>query len=60
MSLNSTANFPQAHGWRAGAGYQPGKANFAASQAWNAVPVYQRAIALVGRQIDGEGASAAR
>src|SRR6266702_6903268 len=60
-ALNSTANFLKAHGWRAGAGYQPGEANFAAIQAWNAAPVYQRAIALMGRQIDGgEGASVAR
>jgi membrane-bound lytic murein transglycosylase B len=60
-ALNSTANFLKAHGWRSGAGYQPGEANFAAIQAWNAAPVYQRAIALMGRQIDGgEGSSAAR
>jgi membrane-bound lytic murein transglycosylase B len=60
-ALSSTANFLKAHGWRAGAGYQPGEANFAAIQAWNAAPVYQRAIALIGRQIDGGGgASAAR
>jgi membrane-bound lytic murein transglycosylase B len=60
-ALSSTANFLKAHGWRAGAGYQPGEANFAAIQAWNAAPVYQRAIALMGRQIDGgEAASAAR
>jgi membrane-bound lytic murein transglycosylase B len=59
-ALNSTANFLKAHGWRAGAGYQPGEANFAAIQAWNAAPVYQRALALMGRQIDGEGASATR
>src|SRR5450759_3827559 len=52
-ALNSTANFLKAHGWRAGAGYQPGEANFAAIQAWNAASVYQRAIALIGRQIDG-------
>ena len=52
-ALNSTANFLRAHGWRAGAGYQPGEANFAAIQAWNAAQVYQRAIALMGRQIDG-------
>ena len=52
-ALNSTANFLRAHGWRAGAGYQPGEANFAAIQAWNAASVYQRAIALMGRQIDG-------
>jgi membrane-bound lytic murein transglycosylase B len=52
-ALNSTANFLRAHGWRAGAGYQPGEPNFAAIQAWNAAQVYQRAIALMGRQIDG-------
>jgi membrane-bound lytic murein transglycosylase B len=52
-ALNSTANFLRAHGWRAGAGYQPGEPNFAAIQAWNAAGVYQRAIALMGRQIDG-------
>src|SRR5262245_42834550 len=60
-ALNSTANFLRAHGWRSGAGYQPGEPNFAAIQAWNAAGVYQKAIALMGRQIDGsEGASAAR
>lgn len=51
-ALNATANFLKSHGWRAGAGYQPGEANFAAIQAWNASPVYQRAIALIGKQID--------
>ena len=35
-----------------GAGYQPGEANFAAIQAWNAASVYQRAIALIGERID--------
>jgi membrane-bound lytic murein transglycosylase B len=60
-ALSSTANFLKAHGWRAGAGYQPGEANFAAIQAWNAATVYQKAIALMGRQIDGgEGRAAAR
>jgi membrane-bound lytic murein transglycosylase B len=52
-ALNSTANFLRAHGWKPGAGYQPGEANFAAIQAWNAAGVYQKAIALMGRQIDG-------
>jgi len=52
-ALSSTANFLKAHGWRAGAGYQPGEANFAAIEAWNAATVYQKAIALMGRQIDG-------
>ena len=35
-ALASTANFLRAHGWQAGAGYQPGEPNFAAIQAWNA------------------------
>jgi membrane-bound lytic murein transglycosylase B len=52
-ALNSTANFLKAHGWRSGSGYQPGEPNFAAIQAWNAAGVYQKAIALMGRQIDG-------
>ena len=52
-ALTSTAAFLRAHGWKAGAGYQPGEANFAAIQAWNAAGVYQKAIALMGRQIDG-------
>ena len=53
-ALSSTANYLKAHGWRAGAGYQPGQPNFAAIQEWNAASVYQQAIALMGRQIDGE------
>ncbi|MEF3366793.1 lytic murein transglycosylase [Methylocystis sp. 9N] len=52
-ALYATANFLQAHGWRAGGGYQPGESNFGAIQAWNAATVYQRAIAQIGRQIDG-------
>jgi membrane-bound lytic murein transglycosylase B len=52
-ALTSTANFLKGHGWRAGAGYQPGEANFAAIQEWNAAQVYQKAIAIMGRQIDG-------
>ena len=53
-ALASTANFLRGHGWSAGAGYQPGEANFAAIQAWNAATVYERAIARIGQQIDGE------
>jgi membrane-bound lytic murein transglycosylase B len=59
-ALNATANFLRGHGWRAGAGYQPGESNFAALQAWNAAGVYQQAIALIGRQIDEGGTSARR
>jgi membrane-bound lytic murein transglycosylase B len=54
-ALSSTANFLKANGWRPGAGYQPGEPNFAAIEAWNAAGVYQRAIALMGRQIDSGG-----
>jgi membrane-bound lytic murein transglycosylase B len=59
-ALASTANFLKGHGWRAGAGYQPGEPNFAAIQAWNAASVYQQAIALIGRQIDEGGGTSAR
>src|SRR6476619_5326116 len=59
-ALNSTANFLKAHGWRAGAGYQPGEPNFAAIEAWNAAGGYQKAIALMGRQIDEGGTAASR
>jgi len=52
-ALNATANFLHAHGWQAGAGYQPGEPNFAAIEAWNAATVYERSIALIGQKIDG-------
>ena len=52
-ALASTANFLRAHGWVRGAGYQPGQPNFAAIQGWNAATVYEQAIAIIGRQIDG-------
>ncbi|HLH13079.1 MAG TPA: lytic transglycosylase domain-containing protein [Methylovirgula sp.] len=52
-ALASTANFLKAHGWQPGAGYQPGEPNFAAIQAWNAATVYEEAIAIMGKEIDG-------
>ena len=52
-ALASTANFLRAHGWRPGAGYQPGQANFSAIQGWNAAGVYQQAIAIIAAEIDG-------
>jgi len=52
-ALASTARFLKGHGWVAGAGYQPGEPNFAAIQGWNAAEVYQKAIAIMGKQIDG-------
>ena len=51
-ALRSTANFLKGHGWKRGAGYQPGEPNFAALQAWNAASVYERALAAIGKQID--------
>lgn len=53
-ALASTANFLKAHGWRRGAGYQPGEPNFAALQGWNAASVYQRALAIMANEIDGD------
>jgi lytic murein transglycosylase len=52
-ALASTANFLKGHGWVRGAGYQPGQPNFSAIQGWNAAGVYQQAIAIIGKQIDG-------
>jgi membrane-bound lytic murein transglycosylase B len=54
VALTSTANFLRGHGWQRGAGYQPGQANFGAIQGWNAASVYQRAIAIIGKKIDGD------
>jgi lytic murein transglycosylase len=52
-ALASTANFLRGHGWTPGAGYQPGEANFGALQGWNSAGVYQKAIAIIGAEIDG-------
>ena len=52
-ALASTANFLKSHGWQAGAGWNEGEPNFAAIEAWNAAQVYQKAIAIMGKQIDG-------
>jgi lytic murein transglycosylase len=52
-ALASTAKFLAGHGWSRGAGYQPGEPNFGALQGWNAAGVYQKAIAIIGAQIDG-------
>ena len=52
-ALASTANFLRQKGWQPGQGYQEGQPNFAVIQQWNAAGVYQKAIALMGAQIDG-------
>ncbi|MCE0504565.1 MULTISPECIES: lytic murein transglycosylase [unclassified Roseivivax] len=52
-ALASTANFLRQKGWRPGQGYQQGQPNFRVIEAWNAATVYQQAIAIMARQIDG-------
>jgi membrane-bound lytic murein transglycosylase B len=51
-ALASTAKFLAGHGWQKGGGYQPGERNFGAIQGWNAASVYQKAIAIMGKEID--------
>jgi len=53
-ALASTARFLVGHGWQRGEGYQRGQANYGAIQGWNAASVYQQAIAIMGKQIDGD------
>jgi len=50
-ALASTANFLKGHGWKAGASYE---ANMGAIAGWNSASVYQQAIAIMARQIDGK------
>lgn len=52
-AMASTANYLRQKGWRPGAGYQPGEPNFRAIEEWNAATVYQQAIALMARRIEG-------
>ncbi len=52
-ALASTANFLRQKGWKPGQGYQEGQPNFAVIKQWNAATVYQKAIAIMGAQIDG-------
>ncbi len=52
-ALASTANFLRQKGWKPGAGYQQGEPNFAVIKQWNAATVYQQAIAIMGKRIDG-------
>jgi lytic murein transglycosylase len=52
-ALASTANYLKGYGWKPGLGYQPGEPNFEAIAGWNKAEVYQRALAYIGKQIDG-------
>jgi lytic murein transglycosylase len=49
--LASTANFLRGHGWRPGAGYEPGQPNYAVFAEWNRATVYQQALALFASKI---------
>ncbi|WP_406649755.1 lytic murein transglycosylase [Aliisedimentitalea scapharcae] len=51
-ALASTAYYLRKKGWRPGKGYQPGEPNFRVIKEWNAATVYQKAIAIMGAQID--------
>ena len=52
-ALASTANFLRQKGWQPGQGYQEGEPNFRVIKEWNAAGVYQKAIAIMGKRIDG-------
>lgn len=52
-ALATTANFLRQKGWQPGQGYQEGQPNFEVIKQWNAATVYQQAIALMGKRIDG-------
>jgi membrane-bound lytic murein transglycosylase B len=52
-ALTATARFLVGHGWQPGEDYQPGDPNYVAIQGWNAAKVYQQAIAIMGKRIDG-------
>ena len=52
-ALASTANFLRQKGWKPGAGFQEGQTNFKIIKQWNAAGVYQKAIAIMGAEIDG-------
>jgi len=47
----STANFLRRHGWRKGADWSPGTANFRVLRDWNRAKVYQRTIAYMATQL---------
>lgn len=51
--LASTANYLKGHGWKAGAGWDPGEPNFAVIKEWNKSDNYARAIALFASKLRG-------
>src|ERR1700690_4052179 len=51
--LASTANLLKLNGWRAGAPYGEGTANFDAMREWNSSQVYRKTIVLIAERIAG-------
>jgi lytic murein transglycosylase len=51
--LASTANLLKVNGWRAGAPYGEGTANFEAMHEWNHAVIYRKAIALFAERLGG-------
>jgi lytic murein transglycosylase len=47
--LASTANYMHGHGWKTGADWQPGSANFNVIKEWNKSEVYSRTVAEFAR-----------
>jgi len=50
-TIASIGTYLQGHGWRAGAGWEEGSANFSVFNEWNRSTVYQRTIALLATKI---------
>ncbi len=56
-ALASTANYLHAKGWRRGAGWSEGEANYPVLLEWNAASVYAKTIGLFAEKLEGRGAS---
>ncbi|MGR3549972.1 lytic murein transglycosylase [Pseudooceanicola sp.] len=52
-AMASTANFLRQKGWQPGQSYDQGTRNFRVLNEWNAATVYQKAIAIAAKRIDG-------
>src|SRR5690606_22816833 len=52
-ALASTANYLRAYGWRRGAGWQPGEANFNVLREWTRAAAYARTTPLLAARLAG-------
>jgi lytic murein transglycosylase len=52
-ALGSTANYLKGHGWRAGAPWGEGTANYGVLTSWNRAEVYRRTIVYFAEQLAG-------